>query len=274
MDLSDKLKQLKKGVKQQNRLTHFQSTDPDENSHNDYDSSSLYLSKLETSSKKFNTSMNNFNSKSKTLGSELVEVDAHLEATPNSSSKHIGANCIDEDPKVSNFNETSVTFNGAYLRHLNKDKKKKTSNLSHSSGKPRRQINDYIQRDNFTKMNLKPLKSQMMTAKEVHQNYRYSSSDITEEYPLEKSDKKLANIYLRTEKLKEKIQRSTTNRQGLYIRDSKTHECYRKKNSDGPAGTSANSSSHFPNMTQMHPQQRDKLKKEIWRLPTVPKQGE
>jgi hypothetical protein len=52
---------------------------------NEYDSTSVYWSKLENKTSKYNASMYNTNPRKNKFLGETTEVDSHLEATPNAS---------------------------------------------------------------------------------------------------------------------------------------------------------------------------------------------
>lgn len=165
-DMANKLKNLRKNVNDRTKPSHFGSTEIGENRFNDYEyeSSSAYLSKLEGNNR-FNTSLYISKSKRNWLEPEMAEVDAHLEATPNSSNKHVvkrnESSCLGK----SQHESSASSFRGAVVRQMNTEKKKRPNNLSYNNLKPRRFINAYIQRDSFTKLNLKPLRDQFMTSK-------------------------------------------------------------------------------------------------------------
>lgn len=80
----EKLHSLKKSNKNKAKDTIIPQTEADENSYNDYEyeASSSYLTKLEGRSRKVNKSIYYQKNRSN-FASELVEVDPHLEATPN-----------------------------------------------------------------------------------------------------------------------------------------------------------------------------------------------
>ena len=140
-DMVEKLKSLRKNTQNEKmRTTHYQSSELEENSYKDYDyeSNSVYLAKLERSKgSRFNTSL--YNPKIK----EMAEVEPHLEATPNSSTKKIRLSS--ENPEMQRT-PSMGSFHGAMVKHQN-HKSLDTKHKSSHNLKSRRMINVYNQRD-------------------------------------------------------------------------------------------------------------------------------
>jgi hypothetical protein len=274
-DMATKLRTLRKNNYDRTRPSHFRSTETGENSFNDYEyeSSSAYLSKLEGSNR-FNTSLYVSKSRKNRLEPEMAEVDAHLEATPNSSSRQIVKRNESSSLGKSQHEGSASSFRGAVVKHMNTEMKKIPNNLSYNNLKPRRFINAYIQRDSFTKLNLKPLRNQFMTSKNCPHN-RHVSADETDERTRDDSENKLAKIYTRDEKLKNKIKKNMTNySSNLSVKNSNRENAYLRTSEEGFWNSLSSVCYSIENQQKLiKPLSRTRLRQEIWRLPELPIQN-
>jgi hypothetical protein len=265
----NKLQGMRKNHHQEQiRAPHYVSTEFGDNSYkdNDYETSSAYLSKLEGNVKKFNVSMYDSNSCMKKLTPELAEVDPQFEATPASSTKKLPSNGNLSPLKESRLESSSSTFRDKCLQHLNTEKKRRPENLSQNNLKARRVLQTYIQRDSFVNKKLTPLRHDKLSEKDLEHNHRYMSVEESSDYPRETPENRLAKIYVRSEKLKEKIKHSMTiygghstsctseNRNG-YLRETNDESC--------------DTSSYTTSLKITKPLSRPRLRQEIWRLPRI-----
>jgi hypothetical protein len=174
-DMVEKLKSLRKNTQNEKmKTTQYQSSELGENSFKDYDyeSNSMYLAKLERSKgTKFNTSL--YNPKIK----EMAEVEPHLEATPNNSTKKIRLSS--ENPE---FHKTQSM--GSFHKAVEKCQHHKSLDTKHKSShnlKSRRMINVYNQRDNGIKC-FRPMKEERVAHVLMQSNNpRYLSIDDTQD---------------------------------------------------------------------------------------------
>lgn len=198
-NMNSKMQLLRKTTNQKDRVhvTHFQSTDVGENSYNDYDydNTSVFLSKLEGKSSKFNTSLYGNKSRKNELMSTMTEVEAHMEATPNNSTKKISQKGELSPLKESRLESSCSSFRGAILRHTSTEKKS-TGKLH----KPRRVIHTYLKRDKFADKEFRPLRDQLLTCKDFKQTQRYVSVDDNHNCSRESADHRLSKIYIRSDR--------------------------------------------------------------------------
>jgi len=170
-DMITKLNSLRKNNQDGNlRTSHFKSTEIGEDCYKDNDYiSSTYLTKLENNHHKMNASMYSTRQKARAMFSEMPEVEASLEATPNNSIKFIGP--MPEDQLSAKKLRSSINnFKGAYNRHNSEAKKQTVSKKSAQAFKYKK-MNTIVQE-------FVPLKQHQMTASEVENaNNRYSSVD-------------------------------------------------------------------------------------------------
>lgn len=171
----EKLSSLRKNIHdEKNKTIHVQNSILEDNSYKDYDydTSSVYLSKLEKGKgSRFNTSL--YNPKIR----EMDEVDPHLEATPNNSTKKIRMSS--ENPE---FQRTPSmgSFHGAvakFQHNRSLDSKQK----SNHNMRARRMINIYIQKDAGIR-SFRPMKEERVAhALQNSGNNRYHSIDETQD---------------------------------------------------------------------------------------------
>lgn len=151
-DMVNKIQPMRKQATNDNfRVTNFHETDFGDNSYNDYeyDSSSAFLSKLESKTKRMNKTMHGNNLRGKRQAPEMAEVEPHLEATPNSSYKHIASNGELSPLKESRLESSCSSFRDSWARNVQTETKKKIGVKSQHTIKARRVIHTYIQKDSM-----------------------------------------------------------------------------------------------------------------------------
>ena len=186
-DMIAKLYSLRKNNNHEKiRVSQFPHTEVDENSYNDYESSSNYLTKLEGRSRKMNRSI--YYQKNRNIySSELAEVDPHLEATP--INKNIDNNEDIIVPKEIKSDDSMTSFRGAWLIQEQRTPSKNTKISSSYSSKPRRALQSYVKRDNFTDMKFTPLRSKNPMFNDHNRRY-----DSNEKHDLENIAEEKCNV--------------------------------------------------------------------------------